>query len=291
LRGAIILLPAALIASGVIRALWSLRVRAGLGFGRSAFAFLNWLSCSWVTALACIQHFFRSEATFLRTPKEGKERSLLAAIGAARVETALALLLWGCGIAILATGHGTAFVGVLFAWQGLVYGSAPIMSWLNVRSERVAALREREETGRARALLGVKTPFYAGAAALIVVVAGVFAVGGSQPVDPEARGRLFAAPPRRDGEGRSPLSALGRTIQEGIDEFTPASDGSSQPTDEPDGDAPATDEPVETDPPAVPTEEPAATDEPAATPEPTAAPASGTPAVSPAPEATSAPAG
>jgi hypothetical protein len=290
LRGAIILLPAALIASGVIRALWSLRVRAGLSFKRGSFAFLNWLSCSWVTALACMQHLFRSEATFLRTPKEGKERSFWAALNGARVETALAVALWGAGAAIIATGHATVFLGVLFAWQGLVYGSAPIMSWLNVRSELSAELQERRESDRKRALLGVRTPAYAGAAALIVVVAGVFAVGGSQPVDPNARRDLFERP-KGGRTGVSPLSALGDTISEGIDEIAPSSSPEPGATDAPE----ATDEPDVPAETAVPTvaatEEPTVTDEPSAPPEGSSAPATSTPAGTPIAEATAPPAG
>ena len=275
LRGAIILLPAALIASGVIRALWSLRVRAGLSFKRCSFAFLNWLSCSWVTALACIQHAFRSEATFLRTPKEGKERSVWAALNGARVETAIAVALWGAGIAVIATGHGTVFLAVLFAWQGLVYGAAPIMSWLNVRSELAGELRERREADRRRALLGVRTPFYAGAAALIIAGAGVFAVGGSQPVDPSARTGLFQAP-KGASTGGSPLSALGESIARGVDEIVPSSSSSPEPdeTDAPPDDGTQTDAPVETDArTAAPTEEPAPPPESTAEPEETPAPA------------------
>jgi cellulose synthase/poly-beta-1,6-N-acetylglucosamine synthase-like glycosyltransferase len=278
LRGAIILLPAALIVSGVVRALWSLRVRAQISMKRGMFAFLNWLSCSWVTALACIQHLFKKDAAFLRTPKEGTERSIWAALRAARAETALAVVIWGLGIAVVATGRATAFLVVLFAWQGLVYGAAPLMSWLNVRSEMSAELQQRRETEYTRARIGRLAPFYAGAAALIIVMAGVFAVGGSQPVDPEARGRLFAAPPREQDGGRSPLSSLGRTISEGLDEISPVSSGptpaSTTGPDTDDGDVPeATDEPAEAPAPTeAPTDAPAdeATAEP--TTEPTTAP-------------------
>lgn len=289
LRGAIILLPAALIASGVIRALWSLRVRAGLSLRRSCFAFMNWLSCSWVTALACIQHVFRSEASFLRTPKVGTERSVWAALRSAKVEAALAVLLWGAGVAVIASGHATVFLGVLFAWQGFVYGSAPIMSWLNVRSERVAALRERAERG-GRGALG-RAPVYAGAAALIAVVAGVFAVGGSQPVDERARGRLFVAPERRS-EGRSPLSTIGDRLSRRVEDLAPSASADPDPTDAPRDDGDAPDEPVETDTPtAVPTDEPATTAEPTASPEETAPAETSTPAGTPIADGTAPPAG
>src|SRR5207302_2626865 len=55
LLGATVLLPAALIASGLVRALWALRLRTKIGLKRSVLAFLNWLSVSWTVAVACVQ--------------------------------------------------------------------------------------------------------------------------------------------------------------------------------------------------------------------------------------------
>ncbi|HYZ91594.1 MAG TPA: glycosyltransferase [Actinomycetota bacterium] len=180
LRGAIILLPAALIASGLVRAMWSLRVKSRISFKRSAFAFLSWLSLSWTVALACIQHLFRSETSFLRTPKEGTERSFLNALRAARAETAIAVALWGAAIAVAVSGRGTAFLFGLFAWQGLVYASAPLMSWLNVRGELSPELERRRRTEHRRDRMKAFAPVYVGAASLLVVLAALFAIGGTQ---------------------------------------------------------------------------------------------------------------
>src|SRR5207245_2622963 len=88
--------------------LWSLRVRAHISVTRGLFAFLNWLSLSWTVALACIQHLFRSESTFLRTPKEGTERTLRGAFNAARVETAFAVFLWSAPITLALFAFGGA---------------------------------------------------------------------------------------------------------------------------------------------------------------------------------------
>ncbi len=291
LRGAIVLLPLALIASGVFRALWSLRVRANISVVRGAFAFLNWLSLSWTVALACVQHLFRSESTFLRTPKEGREKTIRGAFNAARVETAFTVLLWGAPIALAATGKGTGFMFVLFAWQGLVYASAPLMSILNVRAELSPEMERRRRSETLRERFVALAPYYAGATAVIVALFTFFAVGGSQ----DRKGDLpdLLRPPARD-DSRDPLSFLKDEVESNLpgvpnsDEpapspaapgvapgvAPPAGDDTSDPAPAaPDATAaPATAAPTEpapaaTDPP--PTEAPATA---APTPVPTAAP-------------------
>src|SRR4029453_11857174 len=61
LLGVAVLLPSALIASGLLPPLWALRDRARIGFRQTILAFANWLSLSWTVALACIQGLGRSE--------------------------------------------------------------------------------------------------------------------------------------------------------------------------------------------------------------------------------------
>jgi hypothetical protein len=256
LRGAIVLLPLALIASGVVRALWSLRVRAKIGVKRGLFAFLNWLSLSWTVALACLQHLFRSESTFLRTPKEGKERTLRGALKAARTETAFTLLLWGAPVVLAITGRGTLFLFVLCAWQGLVYASAPLMSWLNVRAELSPELERRRHTETRRERFAALAPYYLGASAVVAALFTFFAVGGSQVE--EGRTPPLLEPPARDGSG-DPVSFLADALDDAVDrdpEGTPST--SSTPGSVPDAEP----EPADGD------------DDPAATPEPSVAPPS-----------------
>src|SRR5919201_467671 len=80
LLGVAVLLPAALITSGLVQAL---------------LAFANWLSLSWTVALACVQGLVRSRGVFLRTPKQADGSRLVNALWAARAETLLAVALWG----------------------------------------------------------------------------------------------------------------------------------------------------------------------------------------------------
>lgn len=222
LRGAIVLLPTALILSGVVRALWSLRVKTGIGLKRAAFAFLNWLSLSWTVALACLQHLFGSQASFLRTPKEGEERTLRGALRAARTETVLAALLWGTGIAVAASGHGTVFLVGLFAWQGLVYASGPIMSWLNVRAKLTPELERRRRTEYLRERVSALVPYYVGAAGFAIALVAVLAWGageGGRGYDP------FRLPDGRPPQAQSPFDAL----RERFDGEAPAPEVTSAP--------------------------------------------------------------
>jgi cellulose synthase/poly-beta-1,6-N-acetylglucosamine synthase-like glycosyltransferase len=184
LFGSLVLLPAALIASGILRSLWSLRHRAGLGVGRSLLAFLNWLSVSWTVAMASLQALIRSKMVFMRTPKEEERQSLWTALRDAKTETGLALLLWGSGVAVALSGNVTPFLVVLFAWQGTVYGSSLLMSWLNVRTKLTPELERRRRTEILRERAAALFPYYAGASVALLGVALVGALllfGGRQP--------------------------------------------------------------------------------------------------------------
>jgi len=80
LVGPTVLLPAALLASGLLRAMWALRQRTRISLSRSALAFASWLSLSWTVALACLQGLLRKEGVFLRTPKTSEGHRVRAAI-------------------------------------------------------------------------------------------------------------------------------------------------------------------------------------------------------------------
>jgi hypothetical protein len=84
LLGASVVLPASLIATGLVRALWALRQRTHIGMRRGLLAFANWLSVSWTVAIACVQGLVRKQGVFMRTPKSGERRDPLSAIWTAR---------------------------------------------------------------------------------------------------------------------------------------------------------------------------------------------------------------
>jgi cellulose synthase/poly-beta-1,6-N-acetylglucosamine synthase-like glycosyltransferase len=208
LYGAAVLLPAALILSGVIRALWALRVRTGIGWMRATLAFFNWLALSWTVALACVQGLVRSEGVFLRTPKFAERHRLAAALWSARAETLWALLLWTLGGLAIVVGRATPFFIALIAWQGLVYASAPFMSWLNQHTELSAALERRRRTEQLRErTAAMAKPLSIGAlagATAALVLAVIVGLGGSNPGSPPDP---FATPSREPSDS-GPLGTL-----------------------------------------------------------------------------------
>ena len=188
LLGAVVLLPATLIISGLLRAMWALRTATGIGTTRAVRAFGNWLSLSWTVAVTCIQGLVRSDMVFMRTPKTSEDPRAIDALRMAKPETFVALLLWAAGVAAALTGEATPFLVGLFAWQGTVYATALYMSWLNVRGKLSPELERRRRSERLRDRRGVRVAFALGSAGALVaatILAGVLYLGGSNPGTPE----------------------------------------------------------------------------------------------------------
>jgi cellulose synthase/poly-beta-1,6-N-acetylglucosamine synthase-like glycosyltransferase len=187
--GPTVLLPAVLLASGLIRAVWALQKRERISYGRALLAFVNWLSLSLTVARACVEGLVRREGAFLRTPKTGRVGRLGAAIAAARAETLLSATLLGLGIALLAYGNASALVAALVFWQATVYFSSPAMSWLNQRAELTPELerRRRTEERRERLALAAKR-MSLGSGVVVAASAAIFVVvlafGASHPGNP-----------------------------------------------------------------------------------------------------------
>jgi cellulose synthase/poly-beta-1,6-N-acetylglucosamine synthase-like glycosyltransferase len=221
LLGAAVLLPALLMVTGVMRALWALRTSTGIGLKRSVYAFLNWLSLSWTVSLADLQALVRRDGVFLRTPKWKGEGSLALAIRAARAETLATLVLWGMGVAVLVAGHASVFFAVLFFWQGGIYASGLYMSWLNQHTQLSEPLERRRRTEERRERLRALAPWVAGGTALAGVgslaVALIFA-GAFSPPGPTPS---LLHVPHRAATDPGPFSALTR-IPTTISSFAPA---------------------------------------------------------------------
>ena len=192
LVGPTVMLPAALVASGLMRALWALRRRTHISVRRALLAFCNWLALSWTVARACIQGLVRAEGVFLRTPKTGGAHRLRAAFRAAAPETVLGLLLWGSAAALAVVAHPTTLLVGLVAWQGVVYLSSPVMSWLSQRAHLTPELEERRRTEERRERLvdvlkpaAVATTLALGTAAATMVAILIIGAGhAGHPVNP-----------------------------------------------------------------------------------------------------------
>jgi cellulose synthase/poly-beta-1,6-N-acetylglucosamine synthase-like glycosyltransferase len=230
LLGLSVLLPAALIASGLVRALWALRVRTGIGLKRATLAFLNWLSVSWTVAIACLQGLVRKRGVFMRTPKSGERRDPLSAVWTAKTETVMAGTLWGAGAVALAAGKATPFLLGLLAWQGIVYAAAPVMSLLNTRSHLTPELERRRRTESMRERFRRAGPYLAGVAASVIalaVFAALVGLGGSHP-GPNAR-NPFTVRHAAPGQGGPIGNLIGGNVSPGTT-LTPSPTVTLSPT-------------------------------------------------------------
>jgi cellulose synthase/poly-beta-1,6-N-acetylglucosamine synthase-like glycosyltransferase len=186
LYGAAVLLPSALVVSGVIRALWAVRVRTGISGKRAFLAFVNWLSLSWTVAIACVQGLTRKKGVFLRTPKTDDRHHLSAALWSAHTETFWAAVLVTLAVLALVNDAATPFVLVLLAWQASVYASAPFMAWLNQHTVLSEQLERRRATEwlRERSTVAAVSAGALGGVAVAGAVALIIGFGGTNPGNP-----------------------------------------------------------------------------------------------------------
>jgi hypothetical protein len=235
LLGAAAVLPVALIASGLLRALWALRERARIGTRRAVLAFANWLSLSWTVALACLNGLIRREGVFLRTPKQSERPSVLAAVWAARTETALACVLWAAGAALVISRHAGPLLVLLFAWQGAVYATAPFMAWMNQHTELSAQLERRRRSEYLRERAARVAPAAALVSGVGVLTGGVIAVaivlaGTTSPptTDPATRAGSGSGSPVQTSTASGGPS--GGTVTPSADATVTPSSGPSSPS-------------------------------------------------------------
>jgi cellulose synthase/poly-beta-1,6-N-acetylglucosamine synthase-like glycosyltransferase len=206
LYGAAVLLPSALVVSGVVRALWAVRIRTGISWKRSFLAFVNWLSLSWTVAIACVQGLTRSKGVFLRTPKTDDRHHLSAALWSAHTETFWAIMLWTLGVLALVNQEATPFVLALLAWQGSVYASAPFMAWLNQHTVLSEQLERRRATEwlRERSTVTAVSVGALGGAAVAGAIALIIGVGGTNPGNPPNPFQTPAAEASTEEPGAEP---------------------------------------------------------------------------------------
>ncbi|MDP9069607.1 MAG: glycosyltransferase [Actinomycetota bacterium] len=214
LTGFFVAVPALLLVTGVIRAVWALRLRLNATAGDAFGVFLIFLSMTWAVTLACFKGLIQMQGAFLRTPKFKENQSLVQTLKATRAETPFAVLLTAAGaLAATSVGGGEgAFLAVLAGWSALVFWSAPAAAFAASRTRiRSGALRHRRdlESERQRKPVYLRPSSYAlaGASALLLLLV----LGGSVAVTPERAqgdiGSMFALP-RESAEdtedGRAP---------------------------------------------------------------------------------------
>ena len=136
LTGAVLVVPVAFATTGLLRALWAMRLTTGCTSGDALRAMRVWFALSWVVTLACLRGVVSARAEFLRTPKRRDEGTLLRALRFARTETVLAGCAMGAGVAmdVRSPGLTTGALSVLLAGAAALYSSAP---WASLAAEGI----------------------------------------------------------------------------------------------------------------------------------------------------------
>lgn len=137
LTGAVLVVPVAFASTGLLRALWAMRLTTGCTTADALRAMRVWFALSWVVTLACLRGLVSERAEFLRTPKRrDDEGTLLRALRFARAETALAgcAVLAGAMMDVRSPGVATGALSVLLASAAVVYSSAP---WASLAAEGI----------------------------------------------------------------------------------------------------------------------------------------------------------
>jgi glycosyltransferase involved in cell wall biosynthesis len=147
LTGAVLAIPVAFAASGVIRALWAMRRACRATFEDALTALRVWFALSWVVTLACLRGLVQKRAQFLRTPKTKEDGSLLAALRASRTETAITVAAVCAGVAMVVRSPAlaTAVLGALLLFEAFVYSNAP---WASMAAEGIILTPERQAYAR-----------------------------------------------------------------------------------------------------------------------------------------------
>jgi cellulose synthase/poly-beta-1,6-N-acetylglucosamine synthase-like glycosyltransferase len=205
LTGAVLAVPLAFAATGLLRALWGMRATTRCTTADALRALRVWFALSWVVTLACIRGLVQRRAEFLRTPKRREEGTLRNALRASRTETALAVtaVVTAVAMVVASPGLATVLLGTLLLFEAAVYSSAV---WASLAAEGITLTPERlvyrqsaQNTGerpawRAAAAGGAATALAAGAAAAAVALIlasppghAPFSGGGSGNLPPIGR--------------------------------------------------------------------------------------------------------
>ena len=130
-------LPIAFLASGLLRAVWAMKLRTRCTW-RDAIAGLQvWFALSWVVTVACVRGLIRFHSAFLRTPKTSDTgSSVIRAFRAAQTETIIAAagVIATLVMLVRAPSLPALAIAVLLLFQAAVYANAP---WAGAAAEGI----------------------------------------------------------------------------------------------------------------------------------------------------------
>jgi cellulose synthase/poly-beta-1,6-N-acetylglucosamine synthase-like glycosyltransferase len=188
LTGAVLVVPLAFAATGLVRALWAMRATTRCSVRDALQALRIWFALSWVVTLACVRGLVSNRISFLRTPKKKDEAAILQALRASRTEAVLtiAAVAGAAAMVLRSFSLATAVLGILLLFEAYVYGSAPVAS---VTAERVRMTPERLAWARSPQNTGDRPPgrrgvvILGGAALAAAAAAAIAALVVSSPSD------------------------------------------------------------------------------------------------------------
>ena len=207
LTGFFVVVPALLLITGLVRALWALRLRLDATTVDALGVFLIFMSMTWAVTLACFKGMIQMQGAFLRTPKFKENHSFAQTLKTTRAETPFAILLTlaGVGAGLSVSGAEGPFLSILAGWSALVFWAAPGTAFAASRTRiRSRALRHRRdlESERQRKPLFLRPTSYALAGGAVAML--LFVLGGTVAVTPDATqgdvGSLFDLPSEADEE-------------------------------------------------------------------------------------------
>src|SRR2546430_998141 len=203
LTGLALGLPIAFLASGLLRAVWAMKLKTRCTWRDAVAGLQVWFALSWVVTFACLRGLVRFHTAFLRTPKSKEgEASVVKALRSAQVETLLAAAGVAAAVVMLirVPSVPSAALAVLLIFQAGVYANGP---WAGASAEGIHLTpMRRGDRGSAQSAGG---PARGGGAGALSAAGG--AVGfmfmvlfslAPPPAPPGAPGG------RREGSGRSP---------------------------------------------------------------------------------------
>jgi cellulose synthase/poly-beta-1,6-N-acetylglucosamine synthase-like glycosyltransferase len=220
LTGVAIGLPLIFLASGLLRAVWAMRLTTRCTWRDAVSALRVWFALSWVVTLACLRGLVRFKSTFLRTPKSHEgQPSAAKAFRSAQMETLLAVagVVAAVAMVVSVTSFATVALAVLLIFQAAVYANG---LWAGSAAEGVhltplrrAYKRSAQSTG-ARQAIGATGMALSAAGGLAMIVV-LFLVSLATPPAPEepthplspGQTKHQAAPPGNPSPSTSPSSS------------------------------------------------------------------------------------
>jgi cellulose synthase/poly-beta-1,6-N-acetylglucosamine synthase-like glycosyltransferase len=200
LTGLVLGLPVIFLASGLMRAVWAMRLRTGATWRDAVAGLQVWFALSWVVAVACLRGLVKFKTTFLRTPKSKEgDASIIKAFRSAEMETLLAVVGAAAALAMVVrvTSPATVALATLLLFQSAVYANGP---WAGAAAEGVhltpirrAYKRSAQSTG-AWPALGATSMALSVAAGLAVVVVLFLVSLAAPPAPPEPASPAQQAP-------------------------------------------------------------------------------------------------